>query len=59
MERREKSRKDGSSANYEEQKMRRRNVQEAKYNMYMNKRKGVQSVREQLRDDLARKDQFH
>lgn len=39
--------------------MRRRNVQEAKYNMYMNKRKGVQSVREQLREDLSRKEQFN
>lgn len=51
-----KQKRDGSNWNYEEAKQRKRNVQDAKYNMYMNKRRGVQSVRDQIREDLARKE---
>ena len=39
--------------------MRRQQVNDAKYNMYMSKKAGVQAVREQLRDDAQRKDQFN
>lgn len=44
------------NVNFEEEKARRRNIQEAKLNMYMSKRQGVQSVREQLRQDAMRKE---
>jgi hypothetical protein len=47
-----------NNQNYEEEKVRRRNIQEAKFNMYMSKRKGVQSVREQLREEQQRKEQI-
>ena len=38
--------------------MRRQQVNDAKYNMYMTKKQGVQAVREQLREDAMRKEQF-
>ena len=39
--------------------MRRKQVNDAKFNMYMAKKQGVQAVREQLREDALRKEQFN
>ena len=39
--------------------MRRQQVNDAKFNMYMTKKQGVQAVREQLREDALRKEQFN
>ena len=39
--------------------MRRQQVNDAKYNMYMAKKQGVQAVRDQLREDAMRKEQFN
>ena len=56
---REQQAKNSSQYAYQEQKMRRQQVNDAKFNMYMTKKQGVQAVREQLREDALRKEQFN
>ena len=55
---RAQAKKQGTMGNYELSQARRKAAQDAKYNMYMQKRSGVQSVKQQLRDDIARKEYF-
>ena len=55
---REHARREGGFQAYEEQKHRREQVQNAKYNMYLSKRTGAQAVKHQLKEDLQRKQQF-
>mgnify|MGYP000022702042 FL=1 len=45
----------GGQAALEGQKVRRKQVQDARYNMYVGKVQGAQNVKNQLRDDLMRK----
>lgn len=48
----------GQSMHYQNAKERKKNVQNAKLNMYVKKRQGVQSVRDKLDEDLHRKRLF-
>ena len=58
-DKRQRDAKASSQFAYQEQKMRRQQVNDAKYNMYMQKKQGVQAVRDQLREDGLRKEQFN
>ena len=48
----------GGQAALEGQKVRRKQVQDARYNMYVGKVQGAQNVKNQLREDLMRKQQY-
>mmetsp|Transcript_40637 Transcript_40637/g.53302 ORF Transcript_40637/g.53302 Transcript_40637/m.53302 type:complete len:109 (+) Transcript_40637:209-535(+) len=48
---REEQKRQGGYAAFEGQKQRRKNVQDARYNMYVSKLQGAQAVKNQLKED--------
>lgn len=57
-QRREDERREGGANAYEAQKQRRKQVQDARYNMYVNKLQGAAAVKNQVKGELQRKQQF-
>ena len=55
---REQQKREGGYQAFEGQKKRRQQVQDARYNMYVSKVQGAANVKQQLKEDLGRKQQF-